>query len=358
MFVEEARQAAVLGGRGIEVGPRRRQGGVSSWTVRSSEVEASYDFLRWDDLVRTRWSRNEITLLGELFAWTTRWARLGFFPTAKKQARALWLAMLSTPVVTGLYLLSALIVVSVLGFVAGALAQMAGAPAWIGAIPALLSLLLAPRLWRWLEGKLNVCWLSRCFTYMLRRAREPSGDLTERDADFAEAITAAVADQANDEVLVVGHSLGALHAISALSKALAADPGLGRDGRLSFLTLGQPVAIFTVQPEVAAFRAELAGLAAAAQIPWLDVTSPSDPASACMLHPLADVEAPKDRLVQKSPRFHIILTPARFKAIRRDPISFHFQYLRAPDVAGGFDYFDMVTGPARMTDHPWVRGTS
>ena len=43
------------------------------------------------------------------------------------------------------------------------------------------------------------------------------------------------------------------------------------------------------------------------------------------------------------------------RAIRRDPINFHFQYLRAPDVAGGFDYFAFVAGPDRMMDHPWVK---
>jgi len=357
MFIEEAARAAALSGRSLEVGPRRRGGeGASIWNVDANGVGAAYDFMRWDDRVRARWSKNEITLLGELAAWVGKWGGLGFFGVARRNARALWMAMLSTPVVTGLYMFSALLVVSILGFAAGALAHAAGLPFWVGAIPALLSLLLAPRVWRWVEEKLNVCWLSRCFTYMRRRAEEPSQDLAQRDQAFAAAIAAACADPANDEVLVVGHSLGALHAVSALSRALAADPSLGADGRLSLLTLGQPIAIFTVLPEVEAFRRELADVARATQIPWLDVTSPSDPASACHLDPLRDIEgAPKGRVIQRSPRFHVFLTPERFKVIRGDPITFHFQYLRAPDIAGGFDYFDMVSGPVRLMDHPWVK---
>ena len=361
MFVEEAGRASALAGRAVEVGPRRRGEGMGAdWTVSTGagaeRVEADYTFLRWDDRVRTRWSKNELTLLGEVFGWTTMWAKAGFFPLARKQARALWLAMVGVPVVVGLYLLSALVVISVLGFLAGALFHAIGLPTWAGAIPALLSLFFAPAIWRWLEAKLNLCWLSRCFTYMRGRALQPAEDLAERDSVFAAAIAEAVADPAYDEVLVVGHSLGALHAVSALSRAMADDPRLGRDGRLSLMTLGQPVAIFTVLPQAGDFRRELETVAAATHIPWLDVTSPSDPASACSLDPFRDIAmASKGRLVQRSPRFHVFLTTERFQAIRRDPISFHFQYLRAPDVAGGFDYFAFVGGARRMMDHPWAR---
>lgn len=356
LFAEEARRSAVLSGRTLTVGPRRRSAGGAGWSVAGDGVETAYEFLRWDDRVRARWSRNEVALLGELAAWVGKWGRLGYFGKARREARALWLAMLSTPVVTALYMLSALAVVALAGAVAGAAAHLADLPAWIGAAPALASLLLAPRVWRWVEERLNVCWLSRCFTYMRRRAEERSDDLDERDQRFAAAIADAVGDPACDEVLVVGHSLGALHAISALARALEANPSLGQDGRLALMTLGQPVALFTVQPEVETFRRELATFADAPQIPWLDVTSPSDPASACAIDPLTDVEAPARRLLQRSPRFHLFLTQPHFQTIRRDPISFHFQYLRAPDIAGGFDYFDMVAGPARMMDHPWVRG--
>lgn len=361
MFVEEAERASALAGRAVDVGSRRRgEGMAADWTVSTGEgegrVEADYTFLRWDDRVRARWSKNETTLLGEVWGWTTAWASLGFFSLARKQARALWIAMVSVPVVVGLYLLSALVVISLLGFLAGGLFHAVGLPTWAGAIPALLSLFFAPAVWRWLEAKLNLCWLSRCFTYMQGCAVRPAEDLAERDQVFAAAIAEAVTDPRYDEVLVVGHSLGALHAVSALSRALAADPTLGQDGRLALMTLGQPIAIFTVLPQVADFRQELETVAAAKQIPWLDVTSPSDPASACSLDPLRDIEAPsKGRLIQRSPRFHLFLEKERFQTIRRDPISFHFQYLRAPDLAGGFDYFAFVGGPERLLDHPWVK---
>lgn len=364
LFAQEAARSAALSGRPVEVGPRRRgQDMLASWTLAAGpgdgRVEVQYDFLRWDDRVRARWSKGELALLGELAAWLSTWGGIGFFGVARKQARALWMAMLSTPVVTGLYMLSAMVVISILGFGAGVLAHTLGLPYWTGALPALASLLLAPTVWRWLEERLNVCWLSRCFTYMRRRAGEPSPDLAERDRAFAAAIAAAWADEANDEVLVVGHSLGALHAISALSRALADNPKLGADGRLSLLTLGQPIAVFTPLPGAAGFREELEAFARAGHIAWLDVTSPSDPASACALDPLGDIAFESHgRYVQKSPRFHVFLTPEHFRAIRRDPINFHFQYLRAPDIAGGFDYFDMVGGPVRMMDHPWVKAAA
>lgn len=362
LFVEEAARAAALSGRPITVGARGRgEGGAAVWTVEAGSgadrVETSYALLRWDDRVRARWTRSEILLLGELWMWVAAWARAGFYGVARREARALWMAMLSTPIATGLYLLSALLVISVLGFLAGALAHTLGLPAWVGAGPALLSLVFAAPIWRKLEEKLNLCWLSRCFTFMRREAQSRSIDLVDRNRGFAELIAAAVADPAHDEVLVVGHSLGVLHAVSALARALDDDPGLGKDGRLALLTLGTPIAAFTTLPGAGAFRDELEVVARASQVPWLDVTSPSDPASTCSLDTLRDIEfSAPGRPVQRTPRFHVFLTAAHFRAIRRDPITFHFEYLRAPDIAGGFDYFDMVAGPARLMDHPWVRG--
>lgn len=361
LYQENAARASALSGRPVEAGPRRRKDALAAeWPVAAGSgddrVEVAYEFLRWDDLVRARWSRDELTLLGELAAWSAAWLRIGFYPRARRHARALWLAMLSTPVVVGLFLLSAVVVVSLLGFAAGVLVHAVGLPFWVGAAPALASLLLAPMLWRRLEAALNVCWLSRCFTYMLGKARGERSDLEARDEAFAARIAGAASDPAIDEVLVVGHSLGALHAVSALARLLRVDPTFGADGRVALLTLGQPIGIFTALPEVDWFRDDLAVLAAARQIPWADVTSPSDPASACSIDIFHDIAAESaGRIRSASPRFHVSLTPEAFRAIRRDPISFHFQYLRAADLPGGFDYFALTAGPHRLLDQPWVR---
>lgn len=361
LYQENAARAAALSGRPVEAGARRRRDAIAAeWPVTAGagddRVETAYEFLRWDDLVRARWSKNELTLLGELAAWSAAWLRVGFYPRARRDAKALWLAMLSTPVVVALFLLSAIVVVSLLGFAAGALAHAVGLPFWVGAVPAVASLLLAPMLWRKLEAALNVCWLSRCFTYMLGKAEGPRDDLEARDAAFAARIAEAAGNPAIDEVLVVGHSLGALHAVSSLARLLRADPDFGADGRVALLTLGQPVGIFTALPQVDWFRDDLSVLAGAPQIPWVDVTSPSDPASACSIDIFHDVEASSaGRIRSASPRFHVYLTPDAFKAIRRDPISFHFQYLRAADLPGGFDYFALTAGPDRLLDQPWLK---
>lgn len=362
MFVEEAARASALAGATVEVGPRRRGEDLAAaeWTVASGtgtdRVETDYAFLRWDDLVRARWSKQDVVLLGEVIAWTSRWAGLGYYGLARREARALWMAMLSVPVAVGLYILSALLVVGVLGFVAGAAFHAIGLPYWAGAIAAMASLFLAPAVWHRLEGWLNVCWLSRCFSYMRGCAVRPIDDLVDRDRAFASAISTALADPTYDEVLVVGHSLGALHAVSSVALALSENPDLGRDGRLAVMTLGQPLAVYSVQPEVGDFRADLEKLGQADWIPWLDVTSPSDPASACSLDPFTYVEKPPaGRFIQRSPRFHVFLTAEHFRRIRRDPISFHFQYLRAPDVSGGFDYFAFVAGQERMMGHAWAK---
>ena len=352
LFAEEATRSIA----GVEVGPRRRQGAhAAAWKVTAPGVETDYLFLRWDDLVRARWSKNELQLLGELWLWVWAWTSRGFTARASRDARALFFAMLSTPVVALLFILAVLAAAAAIGFVAGLAAHGLSLPYWVGGLAAAPLLFAAPPLWRRLEARLNVCWLSRCFNYMRGRHEGRVADLAQRDALLTRAVAEAWADRSIDEVLVVGHSLGALHAVSAIAGALRLEPELGADGRLSLLTLGQPIAVHTALPGDPDFRRDLQAVASAAQVPWLDVTSPSDPASACHLPPLEAVDASPGRITQRSPRFHVYLEPERFRAIRSSPIDFHFEYLRAPDRQGGFDYFAFVAGPQRMVDQPWLK---
>ncbi len=355
MYQEAAAASSTLTGRTVEVGPRRRAGPhAATWSIRAGgagdAVETTWEFLRWDDLVRARWSRSEFVQFRQLTEWVGAWWRCGFFGKARRTARALWLAMLFPPVTVALFLLVMILGASLVGVISGLVAKQFDASVWLGVLPALGVLALGPMVWRRAEGVLNLCWLSRAFHYVISR-RDPQPDVDERVALFSDRLIATAADPDIDEIMVVSHSLGNLHAIPMLAGALRANPHLGRDGRVALLTLGQPFAGVMTLPEAEVFREQMKVVADAGWIPWVDVTSASDPASACLLDPLEDVGvSSRERIMSKPPRFHLFLEPEHFRRVRRDPMRFHFLYLLAPDRRGGHDLVALTTSPRRLRD--------
>ena len=66
---------------------------------------------------------------------------------------------------------------------------------------------------------------------------------------FAQALVARVRAGAVDEVVIVGHSLGAMFALDVIVRALALDPDLGRRGvSVCVLTIGATIPKFALHP--------------------------------------------------------------------------------------------------------------
>jgi hypothetical protein len=53
--------------------------------------------------------------------------------------------------------------------------------------------------------------------------------------------------------------------------------------------------------------------------------------------------------VRRSPRFHVQMSPEAYRALRREPLAFHFHYLRAAEIPGEYDFFRLTAGPERLT---------
>jgi len=345
-----ARQAA-LAGATIEVGPRRNQGRLlARWSVTATydgrSTETDYGFLRWDDLVRGRWKQSEARLLYEIWRCLSTFTRNGVFSMMMRRGFATFMAGIFPAVASTLYLAAMFGGAALLSVAGFALARRLGAPGWIGALPPLLILTQLRAWWRWIDPRLGIGWLNRCFSYIMDNAKDASEAEARCDA-FADIIVASAKDEAIDEVLLVGHSQGSLHAIRTAARVLARDPDFGR-GRMRFsvLTLGQPFAVYTPLPEDANFKRDLARVAASDALAWLDETSPGDPVSSCGIDPLNGITvADRKWPVRKSPRFHLLLTKANFRRIKLKPLDFHFQYVMAGDIAGAYDYFRITAGP-------------
>lgn len=351
LAVREAAKAQAISGVAIDVGPRTAGGSRWSMTARygGADVHTVHEVLRWDDIVRRLWIRSELVLLWRALRWIWLCHRRGLLAATRGPALALHRAIFVPAAAGLLFLLSLLTAMAALAVLGGWLAGLAGLPLATGTMLALPLALAARRLWRWLEAIFNVCWLNRAFGYLLDHAtgRLDGATMADRQQAFARRILEVARSGEADEIVVIGHSIGSMHAVEALAAAVAEAPDLGRsDPPVVLVTLGQCIPVPLVLSDDSGLRRSLVALGACGSVPWLDVTSLSDPASACGLDPLQGV-APRraDFPLSRTPAFHEILSQETFWYIRRRPIEFHFQYLKASERGGGYDYFRLVLGP-------------
>lgn len=358
LYAEQAALQAQVSGDRIEVGPRQRTGANAAWDVLcqpadgGSSVETSYEFLRWDDIVRQHWPRGQARLLALTLATTGRMLRNG---SLWRMLQTSWPAFFALAAPAGLILvvtLGLLLVVTTCLWLAGASSPLLG----LAGAAALLALLLT--LARRAQAKVQMAWLMRSASVILQQARGSLPALEQRLDAFAAHLVAKTLSDEVDEVLVVGHSSGAMLAVSVMARALAQAPTLlEQRSPVALLTLGQCIPVLSYQPEATAFRGELAALRAASHLSWIDLTAPPDGCCFALIDPtevcldgMGDEDCTEGGPKRLSPRFAQSFSAERYRVIRRDKYRCHFQYLMATELPANFDYFSVTAGPLRLAD--------
>jgi hypothetical protein len=357
LYRQQAVKQATVAGYSVQVGRRLKAADSNdSWQVRLEQggkvCESVIEHVRWDDLVRAHWPRRAGPLLLDMARSYAYALRNGVIP-------AVWRIAPKT-LVPWLYPLALVLLTALLGAgvasLAGAWLLQAGLSAWTLAL--LLPVVGAVAFWvaLRLEQRLNTTWLARIFRFASLQARDDVAGLETRLDAAAASIASRLRDQEVDEVLVVGFSVGSILAASATARAL----GLAQDtrARLSLLTLGQCIPMLGLLPEAIRFRDELAALARAPALVWIDFSSTTDWGSFARVDPLlacvpglAQPARPGagSRRQWRSPRFHQLFDPAHYVRIRRDKPRMHLQYLMAGDLAGEYDYFAMTAGTQALS---------
>jgi hypothetical protein len=359
LYAEQAAAQARVTDERIEVGARQRQGSNAAWDVRwhsrdgATAVETRYEFLRWDDIVRQHWPRGQGRLLSLTLATTGRMLSNG----------SLWrILQTSWPAFVALVAPASLILAVTVGVLA-----IIGCAAWlwranhpwlaVAGAPALIAVvwLLARRA----QAKVQMAWLMRSASVILQQARGRLPALEERLDEFASHLVDLAGMPDVDEVLVVGHSSGAMLAVSVMARALAREPALlEKRTAVALLTLGHCVPVLSYQPEAKRFREELARLRAVLQLTWIDFTAPPDGCCFALMDP---TEVCRDGLPERSndpaagpkrlsPRFAQAFSVAGYRLVRRDKYRCHFQYLMATELPAAYDYFSVTAGPIRLVD--------
>jgi len=188
--------------------------------------------------------------------------------------------------------------------------------------------------------------LSLDYIYGRRAALETRLD------QFARRIVAEVMHGATDEIVIVGHSLGATFAIDAVARALAVEPGLGRRGpSVCVVTVGATIPKCALHPRASRLRDAIKTVADEPWVHWVEYQSRADPISFYRFHPatLRRIRGTDDEFAAKPPvrRVHIkdMLQPETFARYRLRVLRLHYQFVMANERRASYDYFMMICGP-------------
>jgi hypothetical protein len=350
LYGEQAKLHAPLNGLNLEVGKRRRSGKLASaWTITSNggETVTDYEFLRWDDIIRNRWPKNEWQLLKS--AVPTYWV----FLRANLIGRLLKIAWPSALTVS--YPIIAFFGLLLLGLMLAA-AVVTALPWWLGTPLAGGGLVGTIFLGRWLDDRFRSFWLLRVYGAMQPWAYGKIPELDERIREFAKDIVEKIRVSEADEVLVVGHSVGSILTVSLVAEILKLEPELGTRGQIfGLVSLGNCLPLVSLLPGSKQLRRDLETVATAPGVRWLDFSARRDGASVTQVDPLkiSGISRPKNRPVrpQQFPvRIVKMFPPATYAVIKKDIFRIHFQYIMAGELLTDYDFFAITAGPLSLAE--------
>ncbi len=323
------------------------------WSVRACapnwQVEAVHEALLWDDIVRGDFTRPlpvrlfkalraylDFIVTGTMFRYIVanqRYAIFFLFP-----------------------ILSVVLFAAVGWFFARLLTGFVGLDGFNAValgVPAGLLLFLVLMRWpgrRWRVEQLLDDWV--CAHDYIHGGRP---DIDARLDRFAETLLARAREGGLDEIVLVGHSLGAMLVLDVIVRALARDAGFARRGAaVSVLTIGATIPKFALHPRAQAIRARIARVVAEPSVAWTEYQSRADTISFYKFDPVSLRRIDDDRLdgkpVIRRVQIHDMLLPETFERCRTHVLRLHYRSVMANDRRAPYDYFLMACGPVSFAN--------
>jgi hypothetical protein len=302
-----------------------------NWRVRTS-----YRFFRWDDVIaadgrKPLWQRVIAGLIA-FFDYVIGGALWGYVRTNWRYALFFLYPYL---------LFAALVAIAwLVGSAAGRLvgSSLAGIAV---AIAAFLALMHWPARWLLLPQLFDDWAFAR--TYI--RGGEPV--IEERLDRIARELSTAAQAGDVDEIIVIGHSLGAVLAIDLVDRALRFDPQLGTTGaRIAILSVGSSILKIGLHRGARRFHAAVSRVASAPGIFWAEYQALTDVMNFYKTDPVAAMKltAATHPLI-RTVRIKNMLDPAIYKRIRRNFFRVHCQFVSGNDRRAPYDFFMLMCGP-------------
>ena len=310
------------------------------WNVTTAgpgwQVETDYHLVRWHDVIEAFGRRSigsrisvgilaflDFVLAGTLWRYLlTNWRYAVFF--------------LYPFVMFGLLVAVAFLIGAFAFKITGSIPVAIG-----GGLFGFAALLAGP--WRWLQlGNLFDDWI---FSRQYIRCGNP--EIERRLDRLAAELVAAASNSAADEILVIGHSLGAVLAVDLLDRALKLDPALGRNKTpVTFLSVGSSILKIGLHPKAIRFRASVERVAGSRAIFWGDYQALVDPLNFYKSRPMAEMGlSTEDEATVRVVRLSRMLDDDIYQRVRLNFFRLHCQFVSGNDKRTSYDYFMLICGP-------------
>ena len=346
-FKEQSAKQSKVNGIEVNVQRRKKHSDFSQmWKIEAQDqgetVNTQYEFLRWDDIVRQHWVKSLLSIFIDFMYVSWVFITTGTLKRVAKASR--------TPAITGLYP-AVFIAVSGLLAILLCLATVATFSAfqlvwlgWLVGLALFIAVIIIAKAW---GDSINVFWLLRIYAFTSRWAAGEMQAIDDRIDIFAERIFAILKANKQDEIILIGHSVGSMLTVAIAARVTAKLDQEQVKQSFNMMTLGQCIPLLSLLPKATAIREDLAYLSCSDKIHWVDYTSPADGACFPLVDPITVSlsQAPYCRSpTLLSARFYKLYKDGDYQKIRKNFYQMHFLYLMSNDHLGQYDYFAITTG--------------
>ena len=313
----------------------------------SGEVQTVFEHYGWEDCVRPDFERPFLLTLSKACGVLVT----GIFDGSQRalfRASRRFHAFLTYPFVLFFLLLAlALVVGTGAGFAAEGFSNsvsMAVVAGFLAAGCVLFTLVQC------LERKTYMKYLFSFIVATDRYARGLQPTWQQAFHQFAQAFVTTVQETDADEIVVIGHSLGASVAVDILTRAAELDPQFaGRGTRVVFCSLGSCLPYPALHPRAHALRQRVSRITEIPGLEWIDVQARKDVINFCPFDPIGDLglvlSAEGRRPTILEVRFRDLILPENYPSFRLHFFNIHFQFIKANQRLGAaYDYFHWCCG--------------
>lgn len=156
---------------------------------------------------------------------------------------------------------------------------------------------------------------------------------------------ARLAERLNDEtreVLIVGHSFGAIYGAVLIAEMVSARP---EGAPIRFASVGASILKIGFNRAARPLRQALTTIAASPRVIWYDFTALNDLMNFHLVEPLRALGLPGKPAAVRKVRFRLMLEPAYYRRMQINFFRIHNQFISGNDRRAPYDYFMLMCGP-------------
>jgi len=331
-----------------EVGaPREENGGtVLAWPIVTEgpnwRADTRFHYYSWNDLIAEDFSHHDWRAIPTGLAALLDFAVTG---TAIRYLIVAWRYWLFSFYPFALSIMFALISIAILS----GLSDLGVPMPWFVAIP--LGILLFWGLVRWPGDRLRLRYMLNDWAFASGIAWGRRRAYQDRLDQFAEALRRTIRDTDAEEVVIIGHSLGAVLATETLARALASEPDLVRAGPpITLTTVGSSLLKIALHPAARGLRRAIKRVLDATDIAWIDYSALVDPLNfyRCDPNTVLGLKAARGPVIRTA-KIRAMLGEDGYKRFKGDFLRLHRQFVMGNGARYHCDFFMACCGPMGQT---------